>query len=139
MSTRDEAREQQIDSTLALLTADEHEDVFDSIDMAYMRDQLREAREALAALGREKSDDAWHRGWHIAVRERDEARHQVGVLSHQLDAVTRERDELRKALCDIVGAICERTDQFGNRMYCVADGEQHYRNALAVLLPKASR
>ena len=53
-----------------------------------MRNALRDARAECAALQAEKASDAWHQGWQVAVRERDDARREVAALRVQVDKLT---------------------------------------------------
>lgn len=48
--------------------------------------QSRHAQAEIEGLQREKAEDAWHRGWQVAVAERDEARRQLDAVKAKLEA-----------------------------------------------------
>ena len=47
---------------------------------------VRKLLTEVEGLQREKAEDAWHRGWQVAVAERDEARRQLDAVKAKLEA-----------------------------------------------------
>jgi hypothetical protein len=81
--------EPHFDSTLAQIAGLEAE-------RDHFRRAAQQARDERDALAKEKQDDAWHRGWQVAVKERDEARAEVARVLSEIRYLTNERDEIRR-------------------------------------------